>query len=136
MDLRPLHRQHIPGKHHLMFPTIQAANAPIRTLIGAKAGAVALAPSRSFMERRLQLAVFAYDLAIATNKDERAIDRALRTLIELCNADHDIDLCLSRRGAHASYLRPWNFDSGCEIRGACPPAHGGRGCEGKHRIAG
>src|SRR5262245_56785272 len=126
MDLRTLHRQHVPRKHHLVLPAIQAADAPVRTHVDAKTRAVALAPNRAFMEGGLQLTVLTDDLALATHKDKRAVDGALRALIQLGDANRDIDLPLARRRAYPGYLRPRNFHSSRKIRGTRPPAHWSR----------
>ena len=58
-----------------------------------------LAPDRALVEGRLELAVLADEIAVATNEQERRVDGSSRSLVELCDSDDHIDPGLGRRGA-------------------------------------
>jgi hypothetical protein len=57
MDLCASSHQYITRKHHIVFPTVEAADPAIWTLIYGKALPIALPPSRSFPVSRLELSV-------------------------------------------------------------------------------
>ena len=80
--------------------------------------------------------MLADDLPVPTNEDECAIDRALRSLIELRNADCHIDLRFSRSCADASHLRAGHFYGGGKVRSAGTPANLRRWREREQGIAG
>src|SRR5205823_6749661 len=80
--LRPLHRQGITGKHHLMFPAVQTADAAIRSFVDLQPGAVAFAPGGALMKRRLELAMLSQYFAIASDAKKRAIHRTAGSLVD------------------------------------------------------
>jgi hypothetical protein len=76
MDLRALGDQRIARQHHLVFPAVEAGEAPIRALVYAQAGRVALARDRACPKRGLQFAVPTKNAAIAPDEQEGVVDGA------------------------------------------------------------
>jgi hypothetical protein len=111
VDLGPLGRQGISGQHHLVFPAVEPTDAPIGSLVGAQARAVALTPGGPFLPGRLEFPVAAEDLALMADKEQCAVDGAPCEGVTLGDADGDVDARIAGRLAKSVGGGAWNLDA-------------------------
>ena len=90
MDLCPLRRDCVTRQHHLVLPAVEPTDTGIRPFVNLQTRRVAFAPHRALGVGRLELAVTAQDLALASDEQKRAVHGAARSGVEFGDTDNNI----------------------------------------------